>query len=118
MRLLLISLVLFFSSCSEGIERLDMPDDLLSKEVMINVLGDLTKLESHIQSNYGVITEYHKVMVNSGDSLLKIHGITKEQLEQSLDYYGAQQKELEEIYSEALNRLNKELGELDESANK
>ena len=109
----LVFTVLFFASCSEEIQRAEKPSDLLPREKMVKVIEDLTKLESHIQNKYKVITDYHQVMINSGDSLLKQHGISREQFERSMDYYGTHHKEMESIYEEALNSLNKELGELE-----
>ncbi len=116
MKLTVFILFLFIlSACSEGVKKMDPPADLIPKEKMIDLVGDLTKLESHIQNRYKVITEYHQVMVRSGDSSLSSHGVSRAQFERSMNYYGTHQKEMESIYSEALNELNKELGELDSS---
>ena len=77
-------------------------------------MQELVKLESHIETTYVSVAKYHKVMVNSGDSLLNSFDVTMKQFDQSLEYYGSRQEEMESIYSEALDKLNKELGELQE----
>ena len=50
-------------------------------------------------------------MITSGDSILKKHGVSKEQYTQSMDYYGSRQSEMQEIYANILDDLNKELAE-------
>ena len=52
-------------------------------------------------------------MINSGDSLLHSYGLTKPVFEKSMEYYGSRQLEMEDIYSEVLDELNKELGEIE-----
>lgn len=115
-RVLVISL-LFLVSCSDGIPRIEEPDDLIPREKMVPLLTELVKLEAYITDEYGNITQYHKVMINSGDSLVKAHGFTKDQLEGSMDYYGSRQDEMQSIYKDVLEALNKELGELEKKNN-
>ena len=107
-----VLIVLVASSCSDGIPRLEEPDNLIPREQMITVLKEMTKLEAHIQIHYVSVDKYNKVMINSGDSLLKSYGISKEVFEESMEYYGSRQKEMQGIYSEVLDELNEELGEL------
>jgi len=111
-RVLIISL-LFLVSCSEQIPRVEEPDNLIPREKMVPLLTELVKLEAYITDEYGNITQYHQVMVNTGDSLLKANGFTKDQFEASIEYYGSRQEEMQSIYSDVLEELNKELGELE-----
>ena len=108
----LIAVVLVFASCVEGIKRFEEPKNLVERGKMVEVLTDLVKLESHVKSKYVGVNQFHKIMVNSGDSLFKVHGITQKQFDESMSYYGSRQDEMQEMYSEALENLNKELGEL------
>lgn len=110
-RVLVISL-LILTSCSDGIPRIEEPDNLIPREKMVPLLTELVKLEAYITDEYGNIMKYHKVMTNTGDSLLNAKGYTVEQFEGSLDYYGSRQEDMQSIYSEVLEELNKELGEL------
>ena len=111
-RILIIS-VLLFTACSPGIERIEEPDNLIEREKMIPLLTELVKLEAHITTEYNNIMQYHKVMTTTGDSLLKTKGVTKDQFEESMEYYGSRQDEMMGIYNEVLENLNKELGELE-----
>ena len=110
-RVLIISL-LFLVSCSDGVPRVKEPKNLIPREKMIPILTELVKLEAYVTNEYGNIIEYHKVMINTGDSLLKAKGYTKKEFDKSLEYYGSRQDEMQEIYSEVLENLNKELGKL------
>lgn len=111
-KILFIAFVLIVSSCSDGIKRVEEPKNLIPREKMVDIMQELVKLESHIESTYISVARYHKVMVNSGDSLLLSFDVTIEEFDQSMEYYASRQDEMESIYSEALDKLNKELGEL------
>ena len=113
-RLFFIALIFIISACSEGIKRVEEPENLIPRDKMVNIMQELVKLESHIEATYISVAKYHKVMVNSGDSLLLSFDVTLEEFDQSMEYYGSRQDEMESIYSEALDKLNKELGELQE----
>jgi len=107
-----IALVFVFISCSDGIERKPKPDNLIPRKQMINTMGELIKLESYIQGKYPSVAQYNKIMINSGDSLLKMLNVTKDQFEVSLEYYGSRQELMKGIYDEILDGFNKELGQL------
>lgn len=109
---LTISLMLLLFSCTDGLKRLPSDDNLLDRETMVKVTKDMVKLESFVQMNYNNVAEYHKVMITSGDSVLKSHKVSREQFTASMEYYGSRQLEMQEIYSEILDDLNKELAEL------
>ena len=79
---------------------------------MVSTMSELIKLESYIQGKYPSVAQYHHVMINSGDSLLKTFKLTKDQFEASLEYYGSHQDVMKGIYDEILDGFNKELGQL------
>ena len=106
-------LILLFS-CSEGVKRIEKPKDCLDRQKMVEIMTDLVKIEAFVQTKYVSVSTFHKIMVNSGDSLLKSYNVTFEQFDKSLDYYGSRQEEMQAIYAEALDKLNQELGELEE----
>ena len=110
-RILFIAL-LILTSCTHGVPRIDEPDNLIPRDKMVPLLTELVKIEAYVTDQFGNITLHHKVMVNSGDSLLKANGFTKEQFEGSIEYYGSRQEEMMSIYSDVLEELNKDLGEL------
>ena len=108
-------LVLTLSSCTEHVGGYDAPDDLLSKDKMIEVLTEMMKLETHIKDTYVRVDRFYPVMTASGDSLLRSMGVTPERFDESMQYYASYQDKMQEIYSEVLEELNKELGELQQS---
>ena len=112
MRFVVISIVLAFSSCSSDFEDTRVPDNLIEKKKMVEVMKEIVKLESHIQSTYPSVSEYNKTMLNSSDFLFKKLGVKEEDFQTSMDYYGMHQKQMKEIYNEVLDQLNSELGEL------
>ena len=113
-----IFLIILLSACGNGdkeiVDRLPEPEDLIPREDMTQVLFEMAKLEGYIVSNYGSVDKYHKMMLNSGDSLLKSLSITPEQYEQSLLYYGSRQDLMQEINDDVLDELTNELGELED----
>ena len=111
----LFVITLFLSACSGGIPRSEAPEDLMSHDKMVSVMTELVKLEAFIQSTYVSVERYHNSMKLSGDSLLKAEGVTYDQFDRSLDYYSERQDEIQSIYSDVLNELNKELGEIESS---
>jgi hypothetical protein len=80
---------------------------------MVTVIKQMTILESHVQATYGQVGMYYKVMQRSGDSLLATFNLDRKTYESSIDYYGSRQDEMKAIYSEALEQMNEELGNLE-----
>ena len=112
----LVFLCLFtLSSCdlSSDLEGTEAPNNLLPREKFTEVLVELSKLEAHIESTYKTVTVYNIVMTRSGDSLLQTFDLDKETFESSLEYYGSRQEEMKDIYSDVLDELNLELGQLE-----
>jgi hypothetical protein len=105
--------VLFFASCSPGVDRKEAPENLVKKDEMVNVLTELMKLEGHASLQYVQVTRYDKMIDASADSLFKVNGITAKQFETSFDYYAHQQEDLKEIYDAVLDRLNHEMTDLE-----
>ena len=102
----------FLFSCSDSIEGKIKPNNLIPTDRMAEVMNELIKLESYIQGEYNSVAQYNIVMINSGDSLMRSFNITKEQFEESLEYYGTHQDLLKGIYDKILDDYNRELGEL------
>lgn len=111
-----IALILLVSSCTPAIERMEKPNDLIEKEKMVSILTELMKLEGHVSSKHTQLTKYYKVISNSGDSLLRARGCTPQQFQTSMDYYAYQQTDLRKMYSQVLDRLNKEMADLEKNA--
>lgn len=112
---LAVVLILILVSCNQGLEKPTPPNDLIEREKLVQVIKDLVKLEGHMQNKYGRIDRYYKTLDRSGKELLKENEISPEQFENSMKYYAEDQDEMDAIYGEALNLLNKELGELQQN---
>jgi len=101
------------TSCSSNeIGYVSEPEHLIDQTKLTNVLVEMVKLEAHIESEYKTVTQYSELMKKSGDSLLNAHGITHEEYEANMEYYGAQQELMQKINSDVLDELTKELGSL------
>ncbi|MBB78232.1 MAG: hypothetical protein CL844_04450 [Crocinitomicaceae bacterium] len=102
----------FIFSCSDSIEGKVKPNNLIPSDKMAKVMNELNKLECYIQGEYNSVAQYNMVMINSGDSLMRSFNITKEQFEESLEYYATHQDLLKGIHDKILDDYNRELGEL------
>ena len=111
--LFVIASILLITSCSRTIERKPKPDQLIPRDKMVTVVKEMMKLEAHVQNQYGQVSVYYKVMAKSGDSLLSTFQLDRKTYEASMDYYGSRQDEMVKIYSECLQQMNEELGELE-----
>jgi len=110
---IVISTLILLAACSRHIDKMPKPDNLISKDKMVVLITEMSKLESHIQITYQRVDRFHKVMTASGDSLLDAHDVSPDQFDASMKYYGSKQDVMISIYDEALDELNRELGELE-----
>jgi hypothetical protein len=108
-----IFIALFLASCSPGVDRVEAPKNLIKKEKMIKVLTEIMKLEGHASAKYSQVSNYHKLMKATADSLFKAEGITAKQYESSYEYYAHQQKDLRKMYEKILDNLNHEMTDLE-----
>lgn len=109
--LVIISLVLF-SACDPGLQTLSEPADLIEREAMLDLMTEMVKLEGLVEYRLPGVNRFHSSMIQSADSLFKAHHVTAAQYDRSMEYYGAHQEDLQEMYNEVLERLGKEIGEL------
>lgn len=98
----------FLLSCSNGMDGVSKPSDLIPRDTMVMVLKDLTVIESHIQNKITSVTHYKRTMEMSGDEVLRNYHLTMKRLERSMDYYGSRQELMSGIYSEILDSLNRD----------
>ena len=114
MKFLLILLILVsVTACDEGLQGPPAPKDLIEREDMIDLMTEMVKLECLVEYRMPGVNRFHSSMIQSADSLFKAHKVSAEQYDRSMEYYGAHQADLQEMYDEVLERLGKELGELE-----
>lgn len=106
--ILAFAISLLFVACVDHVPDMPVPDKKISHKQMVSVLTELVQLESAAQLKYVQLMRYAKVMEKAGDSLLKTKGITSEQFNENMDYYGSRQEEMMEIYDEVKVNLLKE----------
>jgi hypothetical protein len=94
------------ASCREPVGALPKPVGLIPEDKLVNILTDLSLIEAHVQMNYLQVARYKKVMERSGDQIVKRHGVSRDQFESSMDYYGSRQERMQKIYSRVLDSLN------------
>jgi hypothetical protein len=104
--------VLLLSACTGEIHPPDAPDDLISRDSMVIVLRELVVIEAYLQNQYQQVGTFYKSMSRSGKHCLKKFHINPKRFERSYDYYVSRQDELQSIYSEVIDSLNKEVNEL------
>lgn len=104
--------MLLFVGCHADVDRGDVPENLIPQEQMVVVMKEMIKLEAVVQQKYRNVAEYYKVMLNSGDSLLKNYKITRKQYDESMNYYAARQDLMIQMNDEINDMLTKERVEL------
>lgn len=112
MRALVIFVVLLVGCSSAEIKHLPKPKVLIPKEKMILLIKDMTVMEAYIQQKYPSVQQNYKVMGRNADEIFKKHQVDSIQYKEAFAYYGSRQDEMQEIYSKALELVNRELAEV------
>lgn len=107
--LLLISCV---TSCSMKLDEIPEPANLIPKEKLVPLLEELMLVEFKVQSRYPQINQFQECAKKSGDYVLKKHLVSFKQFDETMDYYGSRQDEMEAIYDEVLENMNRKLNKL------
>ncbi|MEZ5197170.1 MAG: DUF4296 domain-containing protein [Bacteroidales bacterium] len=101
----------FLSNCTQSIDkRSKPPDDLLSREEMVDIIVDLElydaiiNTESKKKDNKDTVN-YKKFHLYN--SILEKHSITREQFNRSFEYYQNDLDFLDGIYADVITRLSK-----------
>jgi hypothetical protein len=103
----LLGILLIFS-CTDQIGAKPEPSDLIEKEKFVQIIKDLSLVESHVQLKYGHVSRFQETMIMSGKTIFKKYKVTPKQFEMSMDYYASHQSQMQEIYAEVLELLNQE----------
>jgi Domain of unknown function (DUF4296) len=103
MRLRFIICLILLSACQQNA----VPEGILPLAQMTQLVEEITLLETHYQSKFGVPGQYKAALDLSVQRVLKKAGCTKRTFEKSLEYYAAHptlQKELNEQLLTTLSR--------------
>ena len=104
---ILISLIL---SCKEGVVK--KPENLIEKEIMVDVMYDLALLEA-IKYQSPNALQAHKI--NPDEYIYKKYKIDSAQFAQSNMYYASDYKEYKKMYDQINSRLVKNKSLLEEA---
>jgi len=108
---LLILIFLFgFLACNENTVR--KPENLIKKEVLIEIITDLAVLEA-IQSHNPALLELHHI--NPYQYVYKKYEIDSLQLAESNIYYASNIKEYDAIYEKVKIKLEQQKADIDSS---
>lgn len=97
---LTVLLLLVVSSCSNGKVK------VLSENQMVDLMVDLELAEAY--NNMAVYEEGHQLNKKElAESVLKQHGVTLEQLDTTLAWYGKNLDKYQEVYDKAIAKIDK-----------
>ncbi len=104
--LCLCVLFTFLISCSKKEEKI--PENILSKNKMIQVLVDVHIAEATIQNKYLALNDSTKnIAAGYYRNLFEKNKITEQQFRESFSYYSHHLDLLNKIYEEVINELSK-----------
>jgi hypothetical protein len=95
--------LLFLYACSQN----KLPAGILPLDKMSHLVEEITIIETHYQSKFGVPSQYKKALDASVNKTLQKLGCTRAEFEKSLRYYAAHpehQKTLNEALLTSMSR--------------
>lgn len=106
-KLLSVFFVLFLFGCTSIDSPVTIPNEILSKEKMAEIMVDIHLLEATL--NISTYSKNHVVMntVNPNSDILKKNNITKKKYNESFEFYAQNPILLTEVYQLVLNSLSK-----------
>lgn len=115
---LVISALFSLLACRDEVNVVPKPSDLVPEDTMVLVLRDLSIIESHIQMKYGQASIYKDLMVRSGNLVFEKYTMNSDRFENSLEYYGSRQMQMQAIYARVIDSLNLMSGKISVSPQK
>ncbi len=82
-----------------------LPEGILSKEKMIEILVDVHLAESSGDSHGFTMMQSNKLVATKYESVMRKHGTTFLQFKTSFDYYMQHPEKFDEVYQEVVNQL-------------
>lgn len=96
-------ILLFGTACQEE----SIPNNVLPKEKMTNLLKDLHLTEAYINSNYAFNSDSAKyAYLEMQDSIFKVYETDSATFDSSLSFYKTHVRLLDEIYISIIDSLN------------
>lgn len=106
---LLFYLLALMWACTTNVKsKIDPPQNLIQRDTMVNIIVDLRLFEATLstQQKKGLksFADYKLYLHNS---IMEKYHITREQFDESFDYYQYDLKTLDGIYADAITKLSK-----------
>lgn len=102
----IVLLVISLISCHRSETEIETkPQNFLDRNKMINVLTELTVLESTYQMKYIQASRFSYLMQEDADSLFHVFKIDGKIFEENMKYYNSNPGELAEIYDEVKKNI-------------
>lgn len=98
-------LLLCLCACAET----KVPDGILPLKQMSLLVEEITILETHYQSKFGVPSQYKNALDKSVSNVLKKANCTREKFKKSLQYYAAHPALQKALNDSLLTRLSRKL---------
>lgn len=92
--------LLILSGCN------DRPDGVLSQSKMIDIMTDMQIAEAYSSSQYGIRRGSGDI-TSLGEGVLAYHGVSREEFDSTLNWYGRNLDEYEKMYQEVDRNLVK-----------
>lgn len=99
-------LALFFFSCGNQEDEINIPDSIVEKGDLISMIVELEILEAHYQRQFSRVDLYRNSLDSSSQLIFEDHGVTKQAYEESISYYSNIPDSLFVIYEAALDSIN------------
>jgi endonuclease/exonuclease/phosphatase (EEP) superfamily protein YafD len=101
----IIFCLLVLNACQQN----TVPQGILSLAQMTPLVEEITLLETHYQSRYGVPSQYKEALDISVKSIFKKTRCSKATFEKSLKYYAAHPELQKELNEQLLTELSRKL---------
>jgi 4-hydroxyphenylpyruvate dioxygenase-like putative hemolysin len=107
--ILIFSFLVLVAGCNKHKETAShsLAEDLIPMDSMVSILVDVQLIESILKVKYPGKHENQEYTKRYYDHLLTRHGITRQQLDESLEYYQKNVESLDKIYTEVITQLSK-----------
>lgn len=83
-----------------------VPDDLIPRDTLIGIIIDLETLEAYYEQTHKRPTVYKDALDSACSILLYDKGVTKKQLETSIEYYSFYPDSIFALYESTLDSAN------------
>jgi ferritin-like metal-binding protein YciE len=111
----IISFILCVTLLSCGSPQTNIPNDILSENIFIDLLKDIHLAEAKFELHKTKGMENAKnELAHNYSAIYETHEITADDFDKTLDYYAQHPEQLEKIYTRVLEQLTKDKTILDQ----